>query len=120
MRTEVREVKVTDKLTKSKKVVATVEVPIYENLQELIDNEPEDKIVNLFNKQNIINIQAAERQKHTSNKKLGKKKYLEVAYSTLTHEELVEHAGNYDDLMNFLQSDEIKARVEAKLAEETA
>jgi len=122
MKTVVSEVRTTDKATRTQKVVGTVEVPIYENLDELRASVKEEKIVALFNKMNKIEIQANERSKH-STEKGGKQLRKKVAFELCMldpslKDELLSAAGtgNIEAMDTFLFSDKVQQLVDAKLA----
>ena len=99
------------------KEVGVVDVPIYDTIDELIENETEEKILACFNQQNCIRIMGNERAKHTPGR-VGKSVRMNVAFSVLTIEELTSVAGDPIALKTLLLSAEIQARVDAKLAEE--
>ena len=98
-------------------VVAEVEIPIYENLDELIEAVDEKVIVERFNHANTIAIMGTERQKHTPTK-MGKTKKMRLAFNMLTPEEAMSAAGDYDKLQELLESK--LPEVEAQLAAEAA
>lgn len=100
------------KVMHKKEVVGEIDVPVYENLTELMENETEAQIVTLFNKMNKIRLQAAERVKHTEGR-IGKGKARASAFNLLTTEEIVRYAGKFEDLQKFLDSEEMQARVAA-------
>jgi hypothetical protein len=110
MKTETKEVK----LTKDgrKQTVGTVELKVYENIDELLAAVEGPVIVSKFNKANKIDVMNAERGKHME-RKLGVAKKIQNGYNVCTVEELTQFAGDYDALKEFLLSEEIQARVEA-------
>lgn len=98
------------------KVVGQVTIDLYDNVDELLENEKADVVVSMFNKANTIAIQAAERQKHTG--KTGKQKRRSIAYNLLTEEEALTVAkGSLEDLHAKLESPEVQARVDKHLEE---
>ncbi len=114
MRTETKDVKtskVVDGVKRQVKV-ATVDVDIYENIDELIANVKPEVILGMFNKANVIRLQGNERAKH-QDKVAGKTKRRGLAYNLLSQDELVQYAGDFAGLQAFLDSDEMQARVDA-------
>lgn len=99
------------------KTVGQVTVNHYETVQELVENESEERILGMFNKQNLIRMMGNERAKHGEGR-IGKQKRTKIAYGCLTLEEAASVAQDYDALQELLNSDEIQARVDAKLAED--
>ena len=104
MITEVKDVRTAGK------IVAQVEVPVYETIDELIAEVDSARILAMFNKQNCIRIQGNERAKFQP-KRMGKVALLDAAFNNLTAEECNNFAGNAVGLRAFLESDEIQARV---------
>ena len=100
-----------------RKIVGQVDVPVYENLEELTGAEEADYIVSQFNKGNTITLMGIERNKHKP-KTLGKQKRIWIALNLLTEEELMSVRGDEDALQALVMSDKIQARVDAKIAEE--
>jgi len=88
MYSEVKEVK-----TKGK-TVGSVEVTIYETVEELIDSVDEKTILAMFNKANIIAVQAKERQAHAPSA-IGKNKKFTLCMNKLTAEEMADCAGDF-------------------------
>ncbi len=82
MRTETSEVK-----TKGK-VVGSVEVNIYETIDELVEAIDAKTILEFFNKSNKIAAQASERQKHTPGR-IGKTVIRKAAFNLCTSEEII-------------------------------
>lgn len=111
MRTETREVK------HKSKTVAEIEVPIYESLDEAAEALTPEKALGLLNKQNVIRLQANERQK-SAGTRVGKKRLAKAAYNCLTPDEVQAVAGDYDALQELLNSPEIQARAKELLGEE--
>ena len=93
-------------------VVAEIEIPIYENLDELMAAVSGEVIVEKFNKANKIDLQAAARAPF-SEKKAGKAKRAAVGFDLLTTDEIVSFAGNHAGLQMFLQSPEMATRIDA-------
>ena len=93
-------------------VVAEIEIPIYENLDELMAAVSGEVIVDKFNKANKIDLQAAARAPF-SEKKAGKAKRAAVGFDLLTTDEIVSFAGNHAGLQTFLQSPEMATRIDA-------
>ena len=108
---------VTKEVKTKGKVVATVDITIYENIDELMENVEEKVIVERFNHANTIAIMGNERQKHTPTK-MGKTKKMRMAFNLLTPEEAMSCAGDYDKLQELLESK--IPEVEATLATEAA
>lgn len=96
---------------KKQVTVGTVTVKIWENIDELIANEKPEIILGLFNKANVIRLQGNERAKH-QDAKAGKTKRRGLAYNLLSQDELVQYAGNFAGLQEFLDSDEMQVRVD--------
>jgi len=100
-----------------KKVVGTVDCPVYENLNEAVEHEGEDKVLSLFNKQNHIRIQAAERQKHALGRTSNQKRF-NVGFNLLTTDELRQWQGRYEELAVWMRTDpDMKRRIDAKCVE---
>ena len=115
MRNEIKEVK-----SKSK-IVGTVEVTIYETVEELIDNVEESVILANFNKSNVIAAQAAERTKHTPGK-MGKSKKLKMAFNLLTSDEMISCQGDFEALeaLAITKFPEVEAQIAAEAGEDVA
>lgn len=99
-------------------VVGNVNVPVYENIDELRANVSDAEIVKLFNKMNKIEIQAAERNKHSTEKggkKLRKETAFAIAASDDTLRQRLQQCVTIEQLDAFLFSDELQALVDAKL-----
>lgn len=107
MKTDTKEVK-----TKGK-VVATIDIPIYESLDELMESVDEKVIIERFNNANTIALMGAERQKHQPTK-MGKSKKMAMAFNLLTPEEAMSCAGDYAKLQELLETK--LPEVEAQLA----
>ncbi len=99
-------------------VVGEATIPVYETITELVESESDERILNMFNKQNCVRIMGNERAKHTPTK-MGKGKRWDLAFNTLTPEEAASFAGNVEGLKEFLEGDEIAARVDALIQEES-
>ena len=108
MREEVKEVK------SKGAVVGTVTVPIYETIEELIDDVDHPIILAMFNKANIIDLQAKERNAHAP-AKLGKGKKLRLCMNKLTADEMMSCAGDFDALeaLALTKMDEVEAEIAA-------
>ncbi len=104
------------KTGKPSKTVGTVTIPIYENIDELIQSETEAVILERFNHANTIRIMSAERQKHVPGR-IGKNRRMEIAYSTLTHDEAMSAVGDLNKLQDLLNSEDVQARVDEYLEE---
>ncbi len=107
----------TKKVRHKSQVVCEVDVPIYESVDEIINSEPPERIVSVFNNGNHVRIMGNERAKF-SGTRTGKKKRTQMAFNTLTVEELMACAQDSAALEKLLESEEIQARVDAQLAEE--
>ena len=75
------------KTGKPLKVVGVVEVPEYENVDELIATESSERILSMFNKQNKIRIMGNERAKHQVGR-IGKNKRFEIGFELLFNEDV--------------------------------
>lgn len=96
-------------------VVGEVTVPVYETLSELTENEIEERILSMFNKQNAVRIMGNERAKHAIGR-AGKKKRMGIAFNLLDSEELATVAGDFDALQGLLESKDVQARVDEYLS----
>jgi len=96
--------------------VGDVDVPVYETVDELIAAESEQTILNMFNKQNAIRLQANERAKHTEGR-MGKQKRRELAFNLLSADEIAQFSGNMAGLQEYLDSEEMQRRVAESQAE---
>ena len=105
------------KVRHKSKVVGEVMCPTYETVQEILDAEPEERILAMFNNANTVRIMGNERAKH-SGVRTGKKARTEMAIGLLTVDELVSCAGDGAKLTALVESDDIQARVDAKIAED--
>ena len=94
--------------------VADINVPVYENVDELMAAESVEKILSMFNKANIIRMQANERSKHTEGK-MGKMKTRGLAFKLLTPDEISQFAGDFAALNTFLDSEDMANRVKESL-----
>ena len=98
------------------KVVATIVVPVYENVDELIAAEKTETILDYFNSQNATNLQNAERIKHKPGvaSKAAKRKALLNLCST---EEVMEALDGAEDkaqaIDDLIESEVIQARYAA-------
>jgi hypothetical protein len=101
------------------KLVSTITVPVYETLDEAIADPQVGavRVLALFNKQNIIQLQAAERHKFAEGP-AGKNTRKEIAFNLLTTEEIQRYAGNFKGLQDFLTSADMATRVDAYLEEQ--
>ena len=98
------------------KVVSEVNVPVYDTVDEILNSEPSERIVAVFNNGNHVRIMGNERAKF-SGTKTGKKKRLQLAFNCLSVDELMSCAQDSGKLNQLLESDEVQARVDAMLAE---
>jgi hypothetical protein len=98
------------------KLVATIEVPIYESLSEMTAELGEPKVLALANKQNVIQLQATERNQHSEGP-MGKQSRRELAYSLMTTEEAVAFQGKFAELQKHLDSPAMQLKVDQYLAE---
>lgn len=94
------------------KTVGHVEVPQYESVEELVEHECEAEIIRLFNKMKVIDEQAKLRNQFSEGR-TTKKALMKAAYNLLTVDEISKFEGDFDALQRFLQSDEMKQRVDA-------
>lgn len=97
-------------------VVSEVNVPVYATFDELVNSEKQERIVSVFNNGNAVRIMGNERAKF-SGTRTGKKKRLQMAFNCVSVEELMAVQGNADALNALLESEEVQARVDAKLQE---
>ncbi len=106
-----------------RKKVGEVQVPVYENVDELVKNEDAGRILGMFNKQNAVRIMGNERAKHTMTK-IGKGKRFEIAYNLLrdilTPEELGEVIGNIEKLKEVIASERVQKAVDDYIASQAA
>ena len=105
------------KVRHKQKIVAEVTVPLYENVQEIIDSEPPERIVAVFNNGNHVRIMGNERSKFSTSA-TSKKVRTKIAFELLSTEELMAVAQDADALQAKLESDEMQARVNAYIAEQ--
>jgi hypothetical protein len=104
------------KVRHKSKIVAEVMVPVYATVEEILGAEPKERIVAVFNNGNHVRIMGNERAKH-SGVRTGKKARTQLAFSTLTIEEMTGCLGDAQKLEDLLESDVIQARVDAIIAE---
>ncbi len=97
-------------------VVSEIEIPIYENLDELMAAVAGEVIVEKFNKANKIDLQAAARAPF-SEKKTGKARRAAIGFDLLTTDEIIKFAGNHAGLQEYLDSPEMADKIDAKIAE---
>lgn len=104
-------------------VVGEVTVPVYENVEELVEKEDAARILSMFNKQNCVRIMGNERAKHTL-ARVGKGKRFEIGYNllwqTLTPEEANECIGNIEKLKEVMASGKMQTAIDEFLAEHAA
>ncbi len=104
------------------KVVATITVPVYQTIDELIEKEKANVILAKFNSQNITDLCNAERAKHKPTT-MGKAAKRQALLNVCTTEEVVaalqepgdDNAAKLDALVN---SDLIQQRLKEKLGGE--
>lgn len=115
MKTETRKVRT------GGNVVGEVEVPVYENIDELIAAEDEATILSQFNKANAVRLQGNERAKHTL-ARVGKGKRFEIGFNllpTVLDKAVIEGAiGNIDAMKKLVASDEVQIAVDAYIEEQ--
>lgn len=114
MRKEVKEVK------HKGKVVGSVEVPIYESIEELTKSVDAAMVLDLFNKQNVIRLQGIERNKHTT-PTAGKEARRMLAFNLIFSKDpkaLTKFAGpdGAQRMKEYLESPEVQKIVDAHLA----
>ena len=102
-----------------RKIVGTVDCPIYENLEELQEAETVEQILNMFNKANVIRLQGNERAKHQT-KKAGKNLRFDIGFNLLW-EVLGDDAakqciGNIEKLREAIASPEIQTAIDEYIA----
>jgi hypothetical protein len=97
------------------KVVSEIEVPVYATLDEIMEAENATKIVKMFNKANIIELQNEERNKY-SGTKAGKLKRRRAAFNLLKAAEIAQFEGDMDKLIEYLESAEMQNRADEELA----
>ncbi len=115
MHEETKEVKL------DSKVVETIQIPVYDNLEEIVDALGDVKVLALANRQNKAELSNQSRAKHTPSK-AGKKKLLTLAYQLCdkdsnpeNYEKMVGLIGDYDAMQSFLTS--LLPEVERRLKE---
>lgn len=91
-------------------IVGTVNVPIYDTVDELIDAEDDSRILACFNGGNKIRIMTAERTIH-QDKPLSKQKKLMLGLAALTTDELQQVAGDMDAMQDLALSDDVQSRI---------
>lgn len=105
---------VSSKVRHKGQIVDTIDIPIYETIEELQADVANDVIVDKFNKMNKIDLQAAARAPY-SEKKVGKGRRMAVGFDLLTTEEIQQFVGNHAGLTKFMESPEMEARINEKL-----
>lgn len=103
----------TSKVRHKGEIVAEIDIPTYENFDELMAAVAGDVIVDKFNKANKIDLQAQARAPFSE--KAGKSKRTAIGFDLLTTDEIVEYAGNFAGLQAFLQGPEMAARIDEKI-----
>ncbi|KKL28674.1 hypothetical protein LCGC14_2372780 [marine sediment metagenome] len=106
----------TSKVRHKTEIVAEIEIPIYENLDELMAAVAGEVIVEKFNKANKIDLQAAARAPF-SEKKTGKARRAAIGFDLLTTDEIIKFAGNHAGLQEYLDSPEMAEKIDAKISE---
>jgi hypothetical protein len=101
------------------KTVATITVPIYESVSEAVEVLGESVALDMINKANVIRLQGIERNKYTDSG-VGKKARQTMAFDLLTTSEIQQYTGNFAGLQAFLESPEMQARVDTKIAADKA
>ena len=101
------------------KLVGSVNIPLYETLQELSDSESTEHILNMFNKGNTINLQRIERDKHKP-ASTGKQARTFIGMSLLTTEEAQACCMDPEKLKELIDSTEVQDRIDTFLAEREA
>ncbi|MHA1759097.1 MAG: hypothetical protein ACTSXA_00610 [Candidatus Heimdallarchaeota archaeon] len=105
---------VTKKVRTGKKVVWEGELPLYDTLDEIREHETEETIVARFNEGNHVKLMGNKRLEY-SGKATTKKMRRKLAFECITTEELMAVAQDGDKMEALLFSDEVQARVDAKL-----
>lgn len=95
-------------------VVDEIEVPIYETMDELRAGVADAVIVDLFNKANVIALQATARAPF-GEKKAGKQRRTAVGFDLLTTDEIMGFAGNHAGMLAFLDTPEMQQRIDEQL-----
>lgn len=103
----------TSDVKSKQQVVGSVTVTIYETIEELVEHVDHKVILDLFNKQNTIAMQAKERNAHAP-ARLGKGKKMELCFNKLSVDEMSSCAGNFEALQELAATK--MAEVEADLA----
>lgn len=109
------------------KVVATITVPVYEDIDELIANVDAKVLLAKFNSQNKTDLANAERIKYKPSS-MGKQAKRTALLNILTNEEVMaaveqtKEKGTKlsDELDSLIDSPEIQSRLEAEITEEAA
>ena len=111
------------KTGKPLKVVGSVTVPIYENVDELVAAEPPALILSMFNNANKVRIMGNERQKHQKGK-MGKNKRRELGFELLPEVlgedaflDLVRQA-NYEKMQAAIDSVEVQLAIDEHLKDD--
>ncbi len=97
-------------------VRSEIEIPVYESFQDMLNNEEQEKILALFNKQNKIMIASNERSKF-SVAKTGLKVQRQRGFEVLTTEDLAGVIGDAEALDALLLCDETQKKVREKYPE---
>ncbi len=107
----------TKKVRHGGKVVDTASIPVYENINELVESESDERILSMFNKANCVRLMGNIRAQHTPTR-VGKGKMFDLAFNSLTPEEAASFAGDVEGLREFLESDEVAERVQEIIKDE--
>lgn len=100
----------------AKKVVARIDVPVYESIDELVEALGSDKVLKLANTQNKTNMKNDARAAATGEP--SKKALEEAAWAKITPEMLAAVTGDIEGIRNLLNT--AKEEVQKELAEKKA
>lgn len=99
------------------KEVGSVNVPIYETIDELANNEAAESILARFNQGNAIFLMGQERNKHKP-ATVGKRNRAFIGFNVLTQEEIASCKGDPTALRNLIESEAVQARIDEYLEEQ--
>ena len=116
------------KTGKPLKVVGKVSIPVYENVDELVEAESADRILIMFNNANKVRIMGNERAKHQVGK-MGKNKRFEIGFELLFNSNVegledieavrANCIGSYDVLQETIQSGPVQKAIDDYIDEQT-
>jgi len=117
------------KTGKPLKVVGRVSIPVYENVDELVDAESSERILTMFNNANKVRLMGNERAKHQVGK-MGKNKRFEIGFELLFNSDVegiddidavrANCIGSYDVLQETIQSGAVQKAIDDYINDEAA